>query len=249
MTENANFRQRYEKHKAAELHGHKLGPYIQDVVYGGNDGIVTTFAVVAGTVGADLPHYVVIILGLANLVADGVSMGTGSFLSGKSEMDHYERVRKEELEEIESIPELEREEIREAYARKGFTGEDLERTVRVITANKDVWADTMMSEEHGLILEAADKPLIHGITTFLSFIVFGSIPLIPYLFGIIREQRFPVAMFSTLAALIILGLTRSYVTKERLIRGPIEIVSVGAIGAIVAYAIGWALRNLVGAAI
>src|SRR3990167_3871916 len=85
-----------KEHQANESHGSKLGPYIQDIVYGGNDGIVTTFALVAGTVGADLPHYVVIILGLANLFADGISMATGAFLSIKSERDQYRRLHKEE---------------------------------------------------------------------------------------------------------------------------------------------------------
>ena len=229
-----------------ELHGHRLGPFIQDVVYGGNDGIVTTFAVVAGTVGADLPHYVVIILGMANLLADATSMGTGSYLSIKSEMDNYVRIRKEELSEIKEIPEIEREEIRIAYEKKGFSGDDLEHVVSIITANDDVWADTMMLEEHGLTKEAASKPLFHGAMTFLSFIVFGSIPLLPFIFGVTRESRFTVAIYSTFAALFLLGLTRSYVTRERLFKGPIEIVTVGAMGAVVAYAIGVLLKDVVG---
>lgn len=246
MTSAKSLRQKTLEHMKGEQHGSSLGPYIQDVVYGGNDGIVTTFAVVAGTVGADLPHSVVIILGLANLLADGTSMATGAYLSLKSERDQYYRVRKEELEEIEQIPEIEREEIAIALEKKGFTGEDLERAVRVITSNKNVWADTMMLEEHGLTLESTEKPFVHGLMTFISFIVFGSIPLLPYLIGITREQRFDIAIFSTFASLMVLGLTRSIVTRERILRGPIEIVSVGALGALCAYGIGVALKGLVG---
>src|SRR3989338_8244680 len=99
----SDIRTRLEQHRREEIHGHKLGPYIQDIVYGGHDGIITTFAVVAGTAGADLPHYIVIILGLANLFADAVSMGAGAFLSLKSELDHYFRLQKEELQEIDAI--------------------------------------------------------------------------------------------------------------------------------------------------
>ena len=155
-------------------------------------------------------------------------------------------VRKEEMEEIEQIPEIEREEIVIALEKKGFTGDDLERATNVIVSDKDVWADTMMLDEHGLTLESTEKPLIHGLMTFLSFVVFGSIPLIPYVIGIERSNRFSFAIWSTLAALIVLGLTRSIVTRERLFRGPIEIVSVGAIGAIFAYGIGVLLKDVVG---
>ena len=246
MSNSSDLRKKTLKHMEQELHGHRLGPVIQDVVYGGNDGIVTTFAVVAGTVGADLPHYIVIILGMANLLADATSMGTGSYLSLKSEKDNYKRIRKEELQEIKEIPDIEREEIRIAYEKKGFSGEDLERCVEIITSNDDVWADTMMLEEHGLTESASAKPLLHGAMTFLSFIVFGSIPLLPFIFGVSRDDRFVVAIWSTFAALFLLGLTRSFVTRERLFKGPIEIVSVGAMGAIVAYGIGVLLKDIVG---
>lgn len=246
MNDHTTLRQKMLKHQREEIHGHRLGPFIQDIVYGGNDGIVTTFAVVAGTAGADLPHFVVIILGLANLLADGTSMGTGAYLSSKSEMDEYKRLRKEELKEIEEIPDIERDEVRYAYEKKGFRGETLESTVDVLTSNKDVWADTMMLEEHGLILDGGSKPLLKGTITFVAFVIFGSIPLLPYLFGIERTLRFQTAIISTIIALVILGLTRSYVTKERLLRGPIEVVSVGALGAIVAYIIGVLLKDVVG---
>ena len=246
MSDQTPLRKQTLEHMESELHGSKLGPFIQDVVYGGNDGIVTTFAVVAGTVGAGMPHYVVIILGIANLLADGTSMATGAYLSIKSERDQYYRIRKEELEEIESTPDIEREEIVIALEKKGFSGEDLERATNVIVSDKDIWADTMMLEEHGLTLESTEKPMLHGLMTFISFVVFGAIPLFPYVFGIERSERFTVAIWSTLIALIVLGLTRSIVTKERLLRGPIEIVAVGAMGAIVAFGIGVLLKDVVG---
>lgn len=246
MPKGADFAKRYEEHVRSDTHGHRLGPFIHDIVYGGNDGIVTTFAVVAGTVGADMPHYVIIILGLSNIVADGLSMATGSFLSIRSEQGQYERLRKEELEEIEKHPEMEREEVRRAYAQKGFSGEDLEKVVDILTKDKEIWADTMMQEEHNMSKEEDPQAVKHGFMTFLSFCVFGMIPLVPYIFGISRDHRFETAVVSTLLALAILGFTRSYVTKERLIRGPIEVTAVGALGAVVAYAIGVALKSFVG---
>lgn len=241
---DAELKRKLEEHQAEEHHGHQLGTVIQDVVYGGNDGIVTTFAVVAGTVGADLPHYVIIILGLANLIADGTSMGTGAYLSAKSEADQYKRVRKEELKEIEQIPDIERAEIIEIYEKRGFSGKELDLLVDHTTADKDRWADMMMLEEHGMTEDTGSMAILHGFITFVSFAIFGAIPLLPYVFRVDAAQRFTVAIWSTFIALILLGLTRSAVTKERLIRGPIEVVSVGAIGAIVAYFIGVFLKDM-----
>lgn len=246
MSSEEDLQKRLQEHLESDYHGSALATYIHDVVYGGNDGIVTTFAVVAGTMGAGLPHYVVIILGVANLLADGTSMGTGSFLSAKSRMDNYERLRKEELDEIEEIPDIEREEIRQIFKSKGFKGEELECVVKTLTANNEIWADTMMLEEHGLSKETADKPFLHAISTFCSFVVFGSIPLLPFLLQTARENRFMVAGISALIALLILGFTRSSVTRERIFRGPIEVVGVGTLGAVVAYFIGFALKSFVG---
>ncbi|MDP7247889.1 MAG: VIT1/CCC1 transporter family protein [Candidatus Peribacteraceae bacterium] len=239
----------YKEHQEADVHGLWIGSYIQDIVYGGNDGIVTTFAVVAGTMGADLPHYIVIILGLANLLADGTSMGTGAYLSKRSERDNYERLRKEELEEIEIDPEIEAEEVRQMYREKGFEGKDLERAVEIITSDKDRWAEVMLHEEHHMTKEASEKPVVHGLLTFISFAIFGAIPLIPYFIITSADSRFPVAIVSTFFALMLLGVAKSKIMRERMIRGPLEIVSVGALGAFVAYGVGVMLRSLAGIAI
>lgn len=246
MSATSDLTERYQKHQAETIHGHRLGPFIHDVVYGGNDGIVTTFAVVAGAIGAGLPRYVVIILGLANLFADGLSMATGAFLSLRSERDQYHRVRREEAEEINADPEVEREEIRQYYEKKGLAGPQLEHVVAALTSDREVWLDTMMVAEHGLTEEASGKASLHAAMTFSAFVVFGSIPLLPYLFPVAEESRFAIAVSSTFIALAVLGLTRSIVTRERLLRGPLEIISVGALGAIAAYVVGVLLKGIVG---
>jgi len=235
----------YKEHQESDYHGLWIWTYIQDIVYGGNDGIVTTFAVVAGTVGADLPHHVVIILGLANLLADGASMGTGSYLAKRSERDNYERLRKEEIAEMYDHPELEREEVRQIYRKKGFEGHDLERAVQIITSDKEKWAEIMLNEEHHMDKDSYAHPITHGILTFISFAIFGSIPLLPYIFGLAGDYRFTVAIISTFMALVMLGITRSFATRERLVRGPLEVVGVGAIGSLLAYGVGVLLKGIV----
>lgn len=237
-----------EEHRASEPHGTTFGPYIHDIVYGANDGIVTTFAVVSGVNGAELSSAVVVILGLANVLADALSMGLGNFLSTKSKRDNYRRILKEEQREVEEMPEIEREEIREMYRAKGFSGADLESVTRVITSDKDVWVDTMMREEHGLAAEDSDNAALHGFVTFASFIVFGMIPIIPYLLPIPQVSRFMVTIVATGFALLLVGFLRSWVTRERIFRGPLEILAVGSLCAAAAYFVGAALRGVAGAA-
>lgn len=232
-------------HREEDIHGSRLAPFIQDIVYGGIDGIVTTFAVVSGSEGAMLPNYIVIILGYANLFADGMSMGVGNFLSIRSERDNYERLYKEELKEIHDDPVVEREEIREIYARKGFAGGELDMVVSRITADERVWAETMMREEHGMTPEVAAYPWLHGVMTFFSFIFFGSIPIFPYLFDVTPDLRFRIAILSTGLALALLGSLRSWVTRERLFWGPVEIVGLGTLTAAVAYLVGVLLKGIV----
>ncbi len=232
-----------------ESHGLRLGSFVQDIVYGGNDGIVTTFAIVAGTVGAAMPTYVIVILGLANLVGDGMSMASGAYLSLKAERDQYRRIRREEEEEIDSHPEAEREEVREAFQKQGIVGESLDALTAILTSNRTLWVETMMREEHGLLRQTTDRPLLHAVVTFLSFVLFGSIPLLPYVLGFGGVHQFLVAVLSVFAALFLLGITRSIVTNARRIRGIVEILLVGFLSTGVAYAIGVLLKGLTGAAV
>ncbi|MBM3227475.1 hypothetical protein FJZ27_01260 [Candidatus Peribacteria bacterium] len=240
---------RFAAHRSEEVHGHRLGSVIQDIVYGGNDGIVTTFAIVAGTVGSGLPRYVAIILGLGNLLADGISMATGAYLSMRSERDQYRRIRDEELEEIRTHPDLEREEVREYLQSLGLKGHTLHNATKAVTSDPAVWADTMMRAEHDLSLSSTDRPILHAFTTFLSFQIFGAIPLIPYIVPVAADNRFRIAIASAAIALVALGLTKSWVIREKLWRGCIEITAVGAAGAVVAYGIGAALKSAIGVAL
>ncbi|QEG37634.1 VIT1/CCC1 transporter family protein [Bythopirellula goksoeyrii] len=153
--------------------------YLRDFVYGAIDGAVTTFAVVSGVAGAGLSSSVVIILGIANLIGDGFSMAASNYLGIRAERELQERVRRTEKLHIENYPEGERAEIREIFRQKGFTGEDLDRAVEIITSDVNQWIDTMLTDEHGLALEGPD-PRIAAATTFVAFITVGFIPLLSF---------------------------------------------------------------------
>jgi vacuolar iron transporter family protein len=153
--------------------------YVRDFVYGGVDGAVTTFAVVAGTIGASLPSRIVLILGAANLIADGFSMAASNYLGTTAEMEDRARLAKIEAKHINVDPEGEREEVRQIYSSKGFSGEDLENTVRIITSDRDRWIETMLTEEYGLPA-AVRSPWIAALSTFAAFFVCGTLPLVPF---------------------------------------------------------------------
>jgi VIT1/CCC1 family predicted Fe2+/Mn2+ transporter len=153
--------------------------YLRDFVYGSIDGTVTTFAVVSGVAGARLSMTVVMILGFANLIADGFSMAVGNFLATRAETQFRQSLRRREEESIRRHPEGEREEIRQILMRKGFAGHDLERASGIITAETKRWVDMMLQEEHGLALESS-SPWRAGLSTLAAFIGVGILPLAPF---------------------------------------------------------------------
>lgn len=221
--------------------------YLGEFVYGGIDGSVTTFAVVAGSAGANFDSSVVIILGFANLLADGFAMSVGSYLSSKSGQQTYEKHRKIEYWEIENMPEEEKKEIREIYKEKGFQGKLLEDIVSVITSDKDRWVDVMMKEELKMI-EESKSPFFTALMTYLSFIAIGFIPLIAYVADYVSQSGsshlFLISCFLTSAAFIIIGYLKSFLNNSSRVKGILETLLLGGIAAAVAYFVGNVLEKM-----
>jgi vacuolar iron transporter family protein len=238
--------------KEDQLHGTstwmaRFERYLPEMVYGSIDGIVTTFAVVAGSAGAHLSISVVLILGLANLIADGLSMSIGSYLSKKSEQDNYNKHLKIEAWEIENLPDVERKEIEDIFRAKGFEGNELEIVVNRITADKQVWLDTMMKDELGLTLENK-SPFKAGLSTLLAFIIAGAVPLVVYVLaysGNISLDPFLLSSVVTGLTFILIGYIKTYVTRSGLLRSISETLLLGAAAAAAAYFLGDYLREII----
>ena len=220
--------------------------YLSDFIYGAIDGAVTTLAVVAGVAGAGLGHRIVIILGLANLIADGLSMAAGNFLGTRAENQRCARQRKFEELEIELHPEGEREEIRQIFAAKGLQGETLEEVVRVITEDNERWLDVMMTEEHGVT--GPDRSgLKAGGATFIAFVVVGSIPLLAYVsspLGFSIQSPFTVSVALTGIAFFAIGAVKGRIVDQRWWLSGIETLAIGGLAAGTAYLIGLALHGI-----
>ncbi len=239
----------HEAKFAQERHSGQ-GQYIKSAVYGGLDGIITTFAVVAGVAGAELAAGVVLILGFANLIADGLSMAIGDFLSTKSENEYHKAEREREAWEVENYPEGEKQELVEIYTDKGMTKQDAETMVSLISKNKQAWVDIMMVEELGIV-ESTESPLKNAVVTFLSFAVFGLIPILAYVlaypFAFFRQNTFAVACALTLLTLFTLGAVKVKVTGKHFLKSGLETVTVGGLAAFAAYLVGHLLRGFAGA--
>ncbi len=220
------------------------GSYLRNMVYGANDGIVTTFAVVAGVAGAALSPKVVLILGFANLLADGLAMATGNFLGTASENQLQAKERRMEEWEVANVPAEERKEIEDIYRQKGFRGGDLASVVSVITGDKKLWVDEMMINELGIIPGGEESPVKNGLATLVAFVAAGLLPLLPYVFGVRFGSQFATATAMTGLALFAVGSARSLITKERALVAGLEMLGVGALAAAAAYGVGYFLQGL-----
>lgn len=226
--------------------GRWINDHLGEIVYGGIDGAVTTFAVVAGAEGAGLSNNVIIILGVANLIADGFSMSVGAYLSSKSEKQRYHKEKRKEYREIEEMPESEVEEVREIFSELGFEGKLLDDVVLKITENDDRWVEVMMKHELEMIEEKKHSWMI-GWSTFVSFSVFGAIPLITYVLGYIVElsiNQFYWASILTAIAFAGIGWVKSFVTKSGHLRSVLETLALGLLAAFLAYVAGDVLEGL-----
>ncbi len=222
--------------------------YIAEFVYGGIDGAITTFAVVAGATGADAEIRWVLIFGFANLIADGFSMSVGNYFSTKAERDNFEKHKAIEYWEIDNLREHEVEEIREIYAAKGFKGDLLEKVIAVITVDKDVWVDTMMKEELEMIKDTRTPTQTAG-ATFISFMFVGLIPLISYIVAAItpihQDNLFIFSCIGTALGLILVGYLKSMVTNEKMIAGIGQTLLLGGMAAALAYYVGEVLARYI----
>jgi VIT1/CCC1 family predicted Fe2+/Mn2+ transporter len=215
--------------------------YLRDWIYGGIDGSVTTFAVVTGVVGAQLSPIIIVIMGFANLLADGFSMAASNFLGTKAEHDDMQRLEAIEHRHIELAPEGEREEVRQIFARKGFAGADLDRVVELITSDRERWVQTMLADEYGLPQEAR-SPWLAALSTFSAFLVCGLAPLVPFLLGMKSAVLFSTIL--TGAVFFLIGSVKSRWSSASWWRSGLSTFLVGGIAAALAYAVGLLLKSL-----
>lgn len=216
--------------------------YLRDWVYGGIDGAVTTFAIVAGAVGADLSWRVVLIMGTANLLADGFSMAAANYTGTRAEIEDYNRLRTMEERHLRDHPQGERKELVEIFRMKGYDGRELDAMVDLVSQNRDYWLDVMMVEEHGLS-SVQRSPMQAAVATFIAFFICGAVPLIPFLLPI--ENQALLATIMTAVTFFAVGSMKARWSLVAWWRSALETLAIGMGAALVAYALGEGLAKLI----
>ncbi len=210
-------------------------PYLRDSVYGAIDGAVTTFAIVAGVMGAGLSPRVIIALGMANVLADGFSMAAANYSGTKAEADNTRRLRAIEERHIEEVPDGELLELKEILRAKGLTGAVLDAATKAISSDRGKWIDMMLTDEYGLA-PVPPHPLRAALATFAAFLVAGMVPLMPFLFG--REDAFLAASLATAAVFFGIGAAKSRWSLAPWWRSGGETLAIGGTAAAIAYFVG-----------
>ncbi|MEP2532075.1 VIT1/CCC1 transporter family protein [Shimia sp.] len=209
--------------------------YLRDVVYGGIDGSVTTFAIVAGVAGAGLSPVIIVALGLANVLADGFSMAAGNYSGTKAELDHAQRLRAVEQRHLEENPQGELREIREILRLKGLEGDVLEAAANAIAANEEAAIQLMLEGEYGLA-GVDPHPMRAAVATFLAFLVAGLVPLLPFVFGMLNAFGWSATM--TGVVFFIIGALKARWSPEPWWRSGCETLAIGGAAAGIAFAVG-----------
>jgi VIT1/CCC1 family predicted Fe2+/Mn2+ transporter len=213
----------------------KSSDFITDIVIGMSDGLTVPFALAAGLSGAVDSAAIVTTAGVAEIVAGSIAMGLGGYLAGQTEQEHYEAELKREYEEVERVPEREKDEIREVFEDYGLSREAQDIVVEAISKDKDKWVDFMMRFELGLERPNPNRARNSALTIGISYIIGGFIPLIPYFYVSHPVDGLKYSAAVTILALLIFGYFKSKITGQNPVIGSLKVTSIGAAAAAAAF--------------
>lgn len=218
------------------------GEMIRQVTFGMNDGVVSVFALLAGIAGANQSVETILVTLIAATAAGALSMAAGEFISAKSESDFYNHEINQERLEIELCPEIEREELRQIYLKKGFRGKLLEDVVDQICKDKDLWVQEMVIDELGVTELEHESSLKTAGVIFLAFCLGASFPTLPYVIlaplDIDPSLIFKISTGITVGGLFLAGAMKKFVTGVNWFKSGLEMVLVGAFAFGISYLIG-----------
>jgi len=222
--------------KHGETH-HNAKVALRDVVIGLSDGLTVPFALAAGVSVAVASSKIVVTAGLAEIVAGSISMGLGGYLAARTDIDQYASERRREYREVQLVPHIERDEVRDVFREYGLGGKELEQVVDHIVADPDRWVDFMMRFELGLERPKVNQAPISALTIAISYAVGGLVPLVPYVFISDVPYALLVSIALTLVALFLFGGYKARMTRTARLRGAIQTTLIGAAAAAAAFGI------------
>ena len=210
---------------------------LRDIVIGMSDGLTVPFALAAGLSGAVVSSGIVIIAGIAEIAAGSIAMGLGGYLAGKTEQDHYNSELKREYDEVERVPEMEKQEVRDFFKQIGLSEEVQQKASEEIAKDKKQWVDFMMKYELGLDEPHPKRAAKSALNIGLSYIVGGIIPLSPYFFINNSTEALKISVIATLICLFVFGYFKSKMTGVNAFRGAVKVTLIGAVAAAAAFGI------------
>ncbi|CAM6127523.1 unnamed protein product [Calypogeia fissa] len=227
------------------------GSYVKSIIYGGLDAIVTSFALVASVSGGGIGSGAVLVLGLANLIADGISMGFGDYLSTTTEQNYAANEQKVADWEVERDLHAQAINMVEVYEMNGMEKSDAEEVVKIFAKYKDLLVEQKMTLQDGLLPpDEEEEAWKNGVVTFVSFLCFGCTPIFAYVilnpFTNNVHVKFASACLVTALALIVLGIAKARISGGKYLSSALTVLSNGGFAAAAAYAISWGLTNLLG---
>ncbi len=237
--ETTHFKDSLKNHE--QLHS-PAGKFLRHAIFGMNDGLVSTLALLAGFVGAFMTQNVIIIAGVVEMMAGAISMALGTYISTKSQIEFYMREVKKERDDLEKKPTIEKEHVKEIYYNKGFRGKELNLIVTRLTSNKKIWLDVLVQEELGLSQTKMENPFTAGVVMFFAFVFGAFIPLSSFIF-VPMTHALPTAIISSLFVLFLAGAIKTHFTGRHWLKSGFEMFLVGALATGVAYYAGSAIAT------
>lgn len=222
---------------------HKTGSLLRDMILGGQDGLVNVLGVVLGAAAAAPDAKIILSIGMAATFAESLAMGAVAYTSFKAEKEHYDSELAREKQEMREMPEMEREEIREIYRKKGFKGQLLERVVKQITSNEKIWLEVMMSEELGLKPIDASGVARTAFSVGLSCLLGSLVPLLPYFF-LPLQASLPASVAFSALVLFLMGFYKGKVTVGNYWRSALELTIIGLCAALAGYLISLGMTRV-----
>lgn len=209
----------------------KSSAFITDIVIGMSDGLTVPFALAAGLSGAVSSNDIVITAGIAEIVAGSIAMGLGGYLAGQTEVEHYQSELKREYDEVERVPEREKQEVKDVFAEMGLSAHLQEEITEEISKDKDKWVDFMMKFELGLERPDPARARNSALTIGISYALGGLVPLLPYYFTDTPNEGLIFSAITTLICLFVFGYFKSKVTGQPPIYGAFKVTLIGAVAA------------------
>ncbi len=216
-------------------HHLKSSEFITDVVIGMSDGLTVPFALAAGISSAVSDNHIVTTAGIAEIIAGSIAMGLGGYLAGKTEQEHYVAELKREYDEVEKVPEKEKEEIKVIFKEYGLSDSAQNIVVEELALNKDKWVEFMMKYELGLDKPDQNRARKSALTIGISYIVGGIIPLLPYFLTQTPAEGLKISAAVTIVCLFVFGYFKSKVTGQPVLAGALKVTIIGAVAAAAAF--------------